>query len=61
MKFQKYMEQVESGYVKGITYPELMEMVSELEAILKRTLPVSFSCPTCVYNIVKLYKNVKYP
>lgn len=58
-KYNKYIEQVKSGYVKGITYPEAMEILRYCEGVLNRSIPFNFSCGTCLIDLIQLFNNLK--
>lgn len=58
-KYDKYIKQVKAGYLRGITYPEAMEILRYCEKRLNRNIPLNFSCNKCVIDLVILFNNLR--
>jgi hypothetical protein len=56
-KYAHYITQAKSGYVRGLTYDEALEIHRFIESKIGRDLPFNFSCPNCVLQLLKNFAN----
>lgn len=54
-RYRTLINKANSGYINGVTHPELMEILRYTEKIIGHSIPVNFSCPQCVIDLVKLF------
>jgi hypothetical protein len=58
-KYNKYVEQINRDCLIDITYPEKMEILRYCERKTGNTIPTNMGCATCVFNLIKLFVNLK--
>jgi hypothetical protein len=51
-KYRKYKGMVNSGYIRGLTTAEAMEMLRWTENKLNKTLPINHGCGSCMLDLV---------
>lgn len=58
-KYRKYLDMVNSGYIRDISYEEAMDMLRWCEKRVGRTIPFTFSCGSCLYDLVQLFSRLE--
>lgn len=58
LKYSKAIENIRSGVVKDLNYPSQMEILRFCEKKTGHTIPMNFSCNSCVFNLINLFKNL---
>lgn len=58
-KFDKYVRQAQDGYVRDLSYADAMLILRYCEKQLNKSIPFTFSCGTCAYDLIKLFINLK--
>lgn len=58
-KYRHYVNQVKSGYVRGVKYEEAIEVLRYVEKRVGHSIPLNFSCNTCVFDLFKLFTNIE--
>jgi len=60
--YEKYADIVngyQDGVVRGMTYPISMEILRYCEKVIGNQIPINMGCTTCVFDLVKLFVNLK--
>lgn len=58
-KYDKYIKQVQSNFLTGIEYQEIMEMVNYIYSKTGRNYPLNASCGACVISMIKYFSSLK--
>jgi len=58
-KYDKYIKQLESGYLIGLNHTEAMEILMYCERKMSINIPLNMSCGVCLMDLIKLFKNIK--
>lgn len=58
-KYREYVNQAKSGYVRGITYTEFLEIVQWISRTIGRDIASDWNCPNCVINTLKNFAQLE--
>ena len=58
-KYREYINQAKSGYVRGISYTEFLEIVQWISKTIGRDIASDWNCPNCVINTLKNFAQLE--
>ena len=58
-KYEKIINSFKDGVVRDVTYATGMDILRYCEKQINQQIPMNFSCSTCVYDLIKLFVNLK--
>ena len=58
-KFQKFIEQANSGYIVGFDYGSAMEVLRFCERKRNIQLGINMSCASCLIDLLKMFDSLK--
>ena len=58
-KYEKIINSFKDGVVRDVTYAVGMDILRYCEKQINQQIPMNFSCSTCVYDLIKLFVNLK--
>jgi hypothetical protein len=54
-KYDHYIKMAKDGFIRDITYNEMMEMVQHIQKVSGRNYPFNPTCATCILSMVLLF------
>jgi hypothetical protein len=54
-KYEHYIKMAKDGFIRDITYNEMMEMVQHIQKVSGRNYPFNPTCATCILSMVLLF------
>lgn len=58
-KYEKYINQVKDGYIKGLPYSDAIEILRFCEKKIGKDIPMNTNCASCMIDLIKLFINLK--
>lgn len=58
-KYRLYINQANSGFLRGCEYPYLMEMLRFVESKIGHNLALNMQCPACLIDLVKMFARLE--
>lgn len=58
-KYRKHINQVKDGYLRGLDYDQGMEILRWMEKETGHTIPMNFSCGTCLIDLIIRFSNLE--
>lgn len=58
-KYRHYINMVNGGYLRDITYPESMEILRWVEKKINQQLPIDYSCSSCMFDLVNKFARLE--
>ena len=58
-KYADVIKGYDDGVVRGMTYSIGMEILRYCERVIGKEIPMNLNCNTCVYDLIKLFVNLK--
>lgn len=58
-KYDKYIKEVELGYLSSVSYAEAMEILRYCESKMNINIPLNMSCGSCIMDLIKLFIRIK--
>ena len=58
-KYRTYINQANSGFLRGCEYPKLMEMLRYVEGKIGHQLGLNMQCPACLIDLVKMFARLE--
>lgn len=58
-KYRKYIDMAKSGYLRGHSYPEIIEMLRYCEKKLNRQIPINLQCSQCLIDLVMMFARLE--
>ncbi len=59
-KYDKYINQLNAGYLTGLNYNEAMEILRYCENKMNISIPLNMSCGVCLMDLIKLFVRIRY-
>lgn len=58
-KYRLYINQANSGFLRGCEYPYLMDMLRYIEKKIGHNLALNMQCPACLIDLVKMFARLE--
>jgi hypothetical protein len=58
-KYDHYIKMAKDGFIRDITYNEMMEMVQHIQKVSGRNYPFNPTCATCILSMVLLFDRLR--
>lgn len=58
-KYDKYIKQLDGGYLIGLNYQEAIEILRYCESKMKINIPLNMSCGVCLMDLIRLFVRIK--
>ena len=58
-KYRLYINQANSGFLRGCEYPYLMDMLRYVEKKIGHNLGLNMQCPACLIDLVKMFARLE--
>lgn len=58
-KYRLYINQANSGFLRGCEYPKLMDMLRYVEKKIGHNLALNMQCPACLIDLVKMFARLE--
>lgn len=56
-KFRVYISQYKSGYLRGLSYADAMEILRYCEKKIGKPIPIDYGCGSCMMGLIKTFSN----